>query len=104
MAAHNVSQEDVMRRGPEAEGLKDAVFEVATRANDHILTARKMLEDAGGEAREGRAFSTFLPAVQTVMWLEALERCGFDVFDPTVMRREWALPWRAWNAARTRRF
>lgn len=92
-----------MRMGPEAPGLKDAVFEIATRANDHMLTARKMLKEVGAEGR-GVAFSTFLPAVPTGMWLEALEKGGFDVFDEKVMRREWTLPWRVWKAGRVKRF
>lgn len=103
MAAHDVSQESVLRLGPEAPGLKDAVFEVATRANDHMLTARKMLNEVGEEGK-GPAFSTFLPAVPTSMWLETLEKCDFNVFDSKMMGKQWTLPWRAWRAARARSF
>lgn len=39
---HNVVQEEVFRKGPEARGLEDAVFEFATLAHDHINTARSM--------------------------------------------------------------
>lgn len=55
MAEHNVREEDVLRNGASAHGLRDAVFAVATRANDHLITARQMLanvrkgEDAGHE-------------------------------------------------------
>ena len=35
----------VLRRGAEAEGLRDAVFEVATRASDHLITAQQMLSN-----------------------------------------------------------
>jgi NADH dehydrogenase [ubiquinone] 1 alpha subcomplex assembly factor 6 len=62
-AEFNLRQEDVMRQGGNAPGLRDAVFKVATLANDHMITARKMLGDAGDEAR-GAAFSTLLPAVR----------------------------------------
>lgn len=65
-AQNNLRQEDVLRLGPEAEGLKDAVFQVATRANDHIITARKMLEEAGTEGK-GTAFTSFLPAVSFIL-------------------------------------
>lgn len=61
-AQHGLRQEDVIRRGGEAEGLKDVIFTIATRANDHLITAREMLEKASDEGK-GPAFSTFLPAV-----------------------------------------
>lgn len=45
MARAGVREEDVFRKGPQAPGLQDAVFEVATRANDHLITAREMLKN-----------------------------------------------------------
>ena len=45
MARTGVRDEDVLRKGAEAEGLRDAVFEVATRASDHLITARQMLKN-----------------------------------------------------------
>ena len=38
-------EEDVLRRGAEAPGLRDAIFKVATRASDHLITAREMLKN-----------------------------------------------------------
>ncbi|KAH8599682.1 hypothetical protein B0O99DRAFT_590819 [Bisporella sp. PMI_857] len=95
MAETGVKEEDVLRQGAEAPGLKDAIFTVATRANDHLITAREMLKnlqqgkDAGHafehEGEEGhqyaetkgstqvgldRAFGVFMPAVSTRLWLE----------------------------------
>jgi NADH dehydrogenase [ubiquinone] 1 alpha subcomplex assembly factor 6 len=55
MAQASVKEEDVFRQGAEAPGLRDAVFTVATRASDHLITARQMLkniragEDVGHE-------------------------------------------------------
>ncbi|KAF5664151.1 phytoene synthetase ribosomal s6 [Fusarium heterosporum] len=55
MAEAGVKEEEVFRQGPNAPGLQDAVFKVATRANDHLITAREMLkrlkagEDPGHE-------------------------------------------------------
>lgn len=43
MAQHGVVEEQVFRQGASAPGLRDAVFAVATRANDHLITAREML-------------------------------------------------------------
>ncbi|KAI9671440.1 MAG: hypothetical protein M1831_004349 [Alyxoria varia] len=45
MARCGVREEDVFRKGAEAAGLRDAVFEVATRASDHLITAREMVEN-----------------------------------------------------------
>lgn len=44
MSASGVREEDIYRKGAAAPGLKDAVFAVATRASDHLITARSMLE------------------------------------------------------------
>lgn len=67
-AEFGLRQEDVLRCAADAagtpppQGLGDAVFSVATRANDHLITARKMLADAGEEAK-GAVFAVFLNAV-----------------------------------------
>lgn len=44
MAQAGLREEDVFRQGASAPGLKDTVFAVATRANDHLITAREMLK------------------------------------------------------------
>ena len=130
MAQAGVKEEDVLRYGAQAEGLRDAVFTVATRASDHLITAQQMLnnlragEDVGHdfehEGEEGheydlspsarssespleevnRAFGVFLPAVGTRMWLDRLEKQDFDVFSPDLLRSDWRLPWKAYSAYR----
>lgn len=50
MAQSGVQEEQVFRQGGGAPNLKDAVFTIATRANDHLITAREMLKNL----REGR--------------------------------------------------
>jgi NADH dehydrogenase [ubiquinone] 1 alpha subcomplex assembly factor 6 len=44
MSASGVREEDVYRQCAAAPGLKDAIFAVATRASDHLITARSMLQ------------------------------------------------------------
>ena len=44
MSTSGVREEDVYRKGGAAPRLKDAVFAVATRASDHLITARSMLQ------------------------------------------------------------
>jgi NADH dehydrogenase [ubiquinone] 1 alpha subcomplex assembly factor 6 len=131
MAEAGVKEEEVLRHGAGASGLKDAIFAVATRANDHLITAREMLNnlqqgrDAGHEfehaGEEGHQYSeasykdhsqadgikrvlgVFMPAVSTRLWLERLEKLDFDVFRPELRAREWRLPWKAyWEYSRRR--
>lgn len=142
MARAGVREEDVFRVGAEAPGLRDAVFEVATRASDHLITARQMLKniyagqdvghafeyeeeeehqyqqqyERGGGAAGGknktaqqreeidRAFSVFMPAVATELWLKRLQKYDFDIFREELRRREWRLPWRAYWGFRRRMF
>jgi NADH dehydrogenase [ubiquinone] 1 alpha subcomplex assembly factor 6 len=124
MAEAGLKEEELLRQGTDAPGLKDAIFTVATRANDHLITAREMLKniqqgkEAGHEfehvGEEGhqyseysykettqaddieRGFGVFMPAVSTRLWLERLEKLDFDVFRPELRAREWRLPWKAY--------
>ena len=58
-AQHNIVEEQILR-GEVTEGLRDAVFELATKANDHILTARSLAASVPTRARK-----TFLVAVRS---------------------------------------
>ncbi|KXL46926.1 hypothetical protein M433DRAFT_64941 [Acidomyces richmondensis BFW] len=133
MAETGVQEEDVLRNGSRARGLRDAVFSVATRANDHLITARQMLQHVrageseghdfeyrdeeehiyppkkGGGQHESRtheveqAFGVFMPAVAAQLWLDQLERLDFDIFDPKLRVTDWKLPWKAFWAWKRRR-
>lgn len=126
MVESGVREEDVLRNGSGANGLRDAVFTVATRANDHLITARQMLsnlragQDAGHEfehqdeeehvhlpsiaksespAQEiDRAFGVYMPAVATQMWLDKLQKADFDIFEPKLRVTDWKLPFKAYWA------
>lgn len=56
MAQAGVKEEDVFRYGAEAAGLKDAVFTVATRASDHLITARQMIKNLRAGQSVGHDF------------------------------------------------
>lgn len=45
MSQCGVHEQDIYKNAANAEGLKDAVFTVATRASDHLITARSLLKD-----------------------------------------------------------
>jgi NADH dehydrogenase [ubiquinone] 1 alpha subcomplex assembly factor 6 len=62
-AKHGVSQEEVFRKGADAKGVEDAVYDFAVEANDHLLTARKMFGEEDKKVR-GRAMPVFLAAVR----------------------------------------
>ncbi|CAL3966416.1 unnamed protein product [Diplocarpon coronariae] len=126
MVEAGVKEEEVFRQGSDAPGLKDAIFTVATRANDHLITAREMLKslqqgkgaghDFEHEGEEGhqydesefkvssqaeeieRGFGVLMPSLATRLWLERLEKHDFDVFRPELRAREWRLPWKCYWA------
>lgn len=133
MAEAGVREEDVLRNGSNAQGLKDAVFQVATRANDHLITARQMLSNIRAGQDEGhefehrdeeehnylpsksgkvetqaqeieRAFGVFMPAIATQLWLDRLQKCDFNVFEPKLRVTDWKLPWKAFWAYNRRKF
>jgi NADH dehydrogenase [ubiquinone] 1 alpha subcomplex assembly factor 6 len=60
-ARHGVKQEEVFRVARGARGIEDAVYEFATIANDHMVTAREMLKDEG--RIPGNAMPVFLSGV-----------------------------------------
>ncbi|KAI1143633.1 Squalene/phytoene synthase [Hypoxylon sp. FL0543] len=127
MAETGLREEDVYRHGPRAEGFQDVVFKVATRANDHLITAREMLkniragenpgheyEHHGEEQHEypsaspgeddtkrdlRRGFSVLLEAVPAGDYLTRLEASNFD---PLSVKSSWRLPWRLWKAVTTK--
>lgn len=128
MAKAGLKEEDVFRRGPAADGLQDAVWHVAIRANDHLITARHMLRDlqAGkgpghdyeyqaepehahsstalqgsedAQADVQHGFRVLLEAVVAQDYLHGLEKANFDPFN---VKRSWKLPWSLWNANKRR--
>ncbi|KNZ73052.1 UPF0551 protein, mitochondrial [Termitomyces sp. J132] len=104
-AKHGVIQEDVLRYGPGAEGISDAVFEFATAANDHLITAREMLKEEGmGSKVPARAVPIFLAGIPVAHYLARLEKVNFDAFAPSLQLRDWKLPWQIWRGYYKRQF
>jgi NADH dehydrogenase [ubiquinone] 1 alpha subcomplex assembly factor 6 len=125
MAECNVQQEQVLRQGSAAPNLKDAVFKIATRANDHLITAKEMIQnlrlgkDVGHEYEYStdvehvtqnqsgvekqlqefeRAFPVLMRAVAVSSWLSQLEKQDFDVFSPSLRKMHWKLPFSLYMA------
>ncbi|KAI1935250.1 hypothetical protein LOZ66_005380 [Ophidiomyces ophidiicola] len=104
MAQSGVKEEDVFRLGADAPGLRDAIFTIATRASDHLITARQMLknlragEDVGHDfehqGEEGHEYPEQLKSgdhpegLKLSMQLHEVER-GFGVLMPAVPTQLW---------------
>ncbi|KAK5681848.1 hypothetical protein LTS10_006381 [Elasticomyces elasticus] len=99
MAEAGVREEDVLRNGSSAKGLRDAVFAVATRANDHLITSRQLLASIrAGEAEDhefehaGEDEHIYLPTKlaggKAETQAQELER-GFGVFMPAIATQLW---------------
>jgi len=109
-AKHGVNQEEVFRLAGDkvkskasVKGLEDAVFEFATVANDHIITARDMFKDAGGKVPV-EAMPVFLSGIPVANFLGRLEAVNFNPFHPSLQLRDWKLPWRVWRSYYKRTF
>lgn len=126
-AKHGVNQEQIFRNLENVDktgqkNLEDAVFEFATVANDHLLTARDMFREFDGKV-PGRAMPLFSSAVRTVVrlrvisvrshvrqqipvvsYLQRLEVANFNPFDPVLQTKDWKLPWRVWSSYYRSRF
>lgn len=70
-AKYNLVQESVFREGSEAVGFKDVVFDIATRANDHLNTARQYMREMNRDLLDP-AFCVFLPAVLPIRFMPCL--------------------------------
>jgi NADH dehydrogenase [ubiquinone] 1 alpha subcomplex assembly factor 6 len=130
MADAGVREEDVFRIGAGAPGLQDAIFKVATSANDHLLTARDLLHDLQSGREPSHRFEhenepqhaqdedqynqqqtsiagirdwfgILLEAIPAQDYLDRLQAVNFDVF--ALYGRSWRLPWRIWSALRHQR-
>ncbi|KAL1891934.1 hypothetical protein Sste5346_007278 [Sporothrix stenoceras] len=131
LADTGVREEDVYRQGPEAPGLSEAVFRVATRANDHLITAREMLKNIragedpghdyehegetghtyegvsgvdGGERDELRALQKgFNVLLEAVPAQDYLTRLEAADFDAFRVKSGWKLPWSLYRAQSTKK-
>lgn len=56
MSSSGVREEDIFRQGGDADGLRDAIFTIATRASDHLITARTMIKNMKKNQDPGHAF------------------------------------------------
>ncbi|GMH32690.1 hypothetical protein BSKO_00524 [Bryopsis sp. KO-2023] len=79
--AHGVYM-SIMMRGEASDGVRQVVKEVATRAKGYIEQARGLMDDIPKKARP-----LLLPVTVADMYLDALEKREFNVFDPEWTRK-----------------
>jgi len=102
MMKNGVSQESLYR-GEGSQELSDVVFEVASTAKAHLHQGRAFLGKLPNEA-----YPVLLPTVHPDMYLDALEKCHFNVFDPSLapgsrsealkqIRLQINIGWHAWK-------
>lgn len=98
------------------EKLKEVVYQTAITANDHVITARDKLSKARlkieevvsthsddkllvQQSRNWRRnipdviFTPMMVSIPTVLYLNKLERCDFDIFHSKLNQKEWRLAW-----------
>ncbi|RKP09300.1 isoprenoid synthase domain-containing protein [Thamnocephalis sphaerospora] len=105
LAEHGVSQEDLFRNGPTAEGLHDVVYDVASVAHRHLEVAKDhWVDDRHRKDVPSHAFTAMLAAIPARTYLDRLQQVHFNVFDPKLTVRPWKLPWTLYMANRRRKF
>lgn len=114
LTKHRISEESCLRylrSQPEElndenlkEKVKNVVFEVATLANDHIVTARKKLQDSKKFVKQSGIsklpdclYLPYMNGIPTILYLERLEKNDFDIMHPKLSHKEWRLAYRAWS-------
>lgn len=98
------SQPDELSDKELKEKVKNVVFEVATLANDHIITARKKLENSKEFVKQSGIkkfpdciYLPYMTGIPTILYLERLEKHDFDIMNPKLNQKEWRLAYRAWS-------
>ncbi|GAA5960933.1 hypothetical protein JCM3765_007546 [Sporobolomyces pararoseus] len=101
---HQLREESLFRKGPSAEGLQDCVATLAGIAQAELRTARECFEGTTGVPR--RATPVFLSATPSRSFLDRLSspKIDYNVFDGTLQKRYWKLPFQVWGDARKNRF
>jgi NADH dehydrogenase [ubiquinone] 1 alpha subcomplex assembly factor 6 len=90
LVKNNVSHEELFRC-KSSKPLSDCVYEVASRAHQHLMKARGLQENVPSEGRD-----VFLPAVAIFAYLDRLQKVDYDIFHPKLKYRQWNLLFQMW--------
>lgn len=95
MSKHNATHEDILRGRGDKQNVKDVVFEIASRAHQHLNTADDLIVELRNS--QTKAFrSLFLSAVSVRRYLRRLQVADFDVFSKSLQVRDGMLPLHMW--------
>lgn len=86
-AKHGIVEEDVLRNGSNAKGLRDGLWDIGTRGMDELITARRELKGSGGKVDPGNVMPLFLsvvsissPSLSPYLFLYRLLPYSFSLF------------------------
>ncbi|GCC25716.1 hypothetical protein chiPu_0004127 [Chiloscyllium punctatum] len=92
---HGVSQEDFIRAN-HGKNVRDVVFDVASQAHVHLEHARSFCGNV-----PSKAYPAFLQTVVLDDYLDRIRKVDFDVFHPSLQKRNTMLPFylyiRSWR-------
>ncbi|XP_060905491.1 NADH dehydrogenase (ubiquinone) complex I, assembly factor 6 isoform X2 [Labrus mixtus] len=92
---HGASQEDFIR-GSREQNVRDVVYDIASQAHVHLQHARSFSSKI-----RGAATPAFLQTVVLEDYLQRVRRADFDVFNPSLQKRNPLLPlqlyFRSWK-------
>ncbi|XP_051700591.2 NADH dehydrogenase (ubiquinone) complex I, assembly factor 6 isoform X2 [Oryctolagus cuniculus] len=83
---HGVSQEDVLRKSQDKK-VRDVIYDIASQAHLHLKHARSFHKSV-----PARAFPAFLQTVSLEDYLKKIQQVDFDIFHPSLQRRNALLP------------
>ncbi|XP_038833056.1 NADH dehydrogenase (ubiquinone) complex I, assembly factor 6-like isoform X1 [Salvelinus fontinalis] len=92
---HRASQEDFIR-GSREQNVRDVVYDIASQAHVHLQHARSFSKNIPASA-----FPAFLQTVVLEDYLQRVRRVDFDVFHPSLQKRNPLIPiqlyFRSWK-------
>ncbi|XP_045752167.1 NADH dehydrogenase (ubiquinone) complex I, assembly factor 6 isoform X2 [Mirounga angustirostris] len=83
---HGVSQEDFVRKSQD-KNVRDVIYDIAGQAHLHLKHARSFQKSV-----PVRAFPAFLQTVALEDYLKKIQQVDFDIFHPSLQRKNTLLP------------
>uniref|UniRef100_A0A8D2BA25 NADH dehydrogenase (ubiquinone) complex I, assembly factor 6 n=1 Tax=Sciurus vulgaris TaxID=55149 RepID=A0A8D2BA25_SCIVU len=83
---HGVSQEDFLRRTQD-KNVRDVIYDIASQAHLHLKHARSFHKSV-----PVKAFPAFLQTVSLEDYLKKIQQVDFDIFHPSLQKKNTLLP------------
>ncbi|KAF7283456.1 NADH dehydrogenase (ubiquinone) complex I, assembly factor 6 homolog sicily [Rhynchophorus ferrugineus] len=82
---YQISQEEVLR-SKESQKLSDCVYEIASRAHQHLVKSRSLIDKVPANGR-----AALLPAIPVSIYLDRLQELDYNILDHHLQIRTWKL-------------